>query len=389
MSDTPPTAPTTQSNTGKRRFLIFGGLIAVVAIYGGFHWYTNRYIESTDDAFVDGDAGLIAPRISGTVLAVHVADNQRVHAGDLVMELDSRDEKVALAQATAQLESAKANLTAAQAQLDLTQATVAATLDEATSGLASAEANISAAIAQANSADALQVRAQADVERARVLARTNDASKQALDAAIATADSSKAQAVAAHEGITIAKTLRDVSKGKLAEAQTGPQQIAAKQAATAQAKAAVDTAQAAVDSAALQLSYTKITAPRDGSITQRSFNVGDQVQRGETIANLVFTNPWVTANFKETQVSHMRAGQPVTIAIDSLGGQTFKGHVDSVMRGTGARFALLPTENATGNYVKVVQRVPVKIVFDDLPPETAATLGLGFSVVPRVNVESP
>jgi membrane fusion protein (multidrug efflux system) len=175
----------------------------------------------------------------------------------------------------------------------------------------------------------------------------------------------------------------------LAEAQTGPQQIAAKQAATAQAKAAVDTAQAAVDSAALQLSYTKITAPRDGSITQRSFNVGDQVQRGETIANLVFTNPWVTANFKETQVSHMRAGQPVTIAIDSLGGQTFKGHVDSVMRGTGARFALLPTENATGNYVKLVQRVPVKIVFDDLPPETAATLGLGFSVVPRVNVESP
>lgn len=361
-----------QKPKSKRRLVIFGVILVVAAGAGGWWWYSNRNFESTDDAFIDGDAGSVAPRIAGTIAALHVTDNQFIHAGDPIVDLDPADETVALTQA-------KANLAAAQANLALTKATVAATLDQAISSLASAEATISSTTAQANSADALAVRAIADVARAQSLVRTNDTSKQNLDAAVASAKSTKAQAIAAHQQIKVAETERDTAKGKLAEAETGPQQIAVQEAAVAQA-------QAAVDNAALQLSYTKIVAPRDGTVTQRAVNIGDQVQRGQTIASLVFSHPWVTANFKETQLDRMRLGQPVKITVDALNGRVYHGHVDSIMRGTGSRFALLPTENATGNYVKVVQRVPVKIVFDDLPPEDEAVLGLGLSVVPSVDV---
>jgi membrane fusion protein (multidrug efflux system) len=171
---------------------------------------------------------------------------------------------------------------------------------------------------------------------------------------------------------------------KFTEAETAAQQIAVRQAELQSASASVEAARAAVETAELNLSYTRIVAPQDGYITKRQVNAGDVVQKNQTLATLVFGRPWVTANFKETQLDGMRPGQPVAIAIDAYPDVTFKGHVDSIMRGTGAQFSLLPPENATGNYVKVVQRVPVKILIDE-PVDVSQALGLGMSVVPTVD----
>ena len=321
-------------------------LVIAVAVY---YLFAVRPYETTDDAFIDGHAIQISPKVAGYVVALPIKDNQRVKKGDLLLQIDPRDYEV-------RLESARANLAAvesrlAQSKSQLTVAEAEAAQDHASVGAAEAEAK----------------RAQTDLERYQSV-ESRAISQQQLDAAIATAQSNAA-------ALEVARKKADAS-----DAQVG---LAKSQIATAEAD--VRQAEAAVHQAELDLSYTNITAPENGWVTHRTVEFGQYAQIGQGLLAIVAEREWVTANFKETQLSHMKPGQPVWITIDAFPAKKFKGRVDSIQAGTGAQFSLLPPENAVGNYVKVVQRVPVKIVFDeDIDPN--APLPLGASVVPKVKV---
>ncbi len=366
-----------------RRPILAIALIAL-ATGGATYWWLNRGLVSTDDAFIDGDAAVLSPQVGGSVQRLLVGDNQRVRAGDLILEIDPSDYLSALASAHANLDAALASEAQARANLDLTGASTAATLAEAESGVELAKSSVAEAEAQLAAAVAEAERSAADAKRYAALSKSDFASRQTLDQAEATARSDADQVLADAQAVAVAKAKIGEAEAGLAQAETATQQIAVRQAELQSAGASVEAARAAVKTAELNLSYTKIFAPQDGYITKRQVNVGDVVQKNQTLATLVFGRPWVTANFKETQLDGMRPGQPVAIAIDAYPGVTFRGHVDSIQRGTGAQFSLLPPENATGNYVKVVQRVPVKIVID-APIDGAEVLGLGMSVVPTVD----
>jgi membrane fusion protein (multidrug efflux system) len=366
-----------------RRPILIIALI-VLAVGSATYWRLSRGLVSTDDAFIDGDAAVLSPQVGGSVQRLLVTDNQPVRAGDLILEIDPSDYEAALASARANLDAALASEAEARANLDLTRASTAATLAETASGVDLAKAGVAQAEAQLAAAGAEAERATADAKRYAALAKSDFASRQTLDQAEATARSDVDQQLADAEAVTVAKAKVGQAEAELAQAETATQQIAVRQAQLQSASASVEAARAAVQTAELNLSYTRILAPQDGYITKRQVNVGDVVQKNQTLATLVFGRPWVTANFKETQLDGMRPGQPVAIAIDAYPDVAFKGHVDSIQRGTGAQFSLLPPENATGNYVKVVQRVPVKIVIDE-PVEVARVLGLGMSVVPTVD----
>ncbi len=366
-----------------RRPILIIALI-VLAVGSATYWRLSRGLVSTDDAFIDGDAAVLSPQVGGSVQRLLVTDNQPVRAGDLILEIDPSDYEAALASARDNLDAALASEAEARANLDLTRASTAATLAETASGVDLAKAGVAQAEAQLAAAGAEAERATADAKRYAALAKSDFASRQTLDQAEATARSDVDQQLADAEAVTVAKAKVGQAEAELAQAETATQQIAVRQAQLQSASASVEAARAAVQTAELNLSYTRILAPQDGYITKRQVNVGDVVQKNQTLATLVFGRPWVTANFKETQLDGMRPGQPVAIAIDAYPDVAFKGHVDSIQRGTGAQFSLLPPENATGNYVKVVQRVPVKIVIDE-PVEVARVLGLGMSVVPTVD----
>jgi membrane fusion protein (multidrug efflux system) len=285
-----------------------------------------------------------------------VTDNQRVHEGDLLLEIDPRDFVAARDQAAAALAVVKAQAENARISLQMVQVTAPARL-------AAAKAQLAGAVAQKDLADS-EARRQTNAGP-RVTPQT------AIDSAVANARSAAA---------TVAYDRAQLEINQLVQ-----QDIAQAKAQVAQLEAQVAQAEAQLDQAELNLSYTKIQAPAAGRVTKRAVNVGDVVERNQTLLNLVVGVPWVTANFKETQLTRMRPGQPVDIAVDAYPERAFKGHVDSIQAGTGARFSLLPPENATGNYVKVVQRVPVKIVFED-PEGIDRFLALGMSVVPTVDV---
>ncbi len=370
---------------GGRRRLVAALVIAAVAIGGITYWWTHRGLVSTDDAFIDGNTVTVSPQVGGKVLRLLVTDNQQVKAGDLLLEIDPSDYEAARASAAAGLDAALASEAQAAANLDLTRATTAASLADARSGVALAEAGLAQAEAEVAAATAEAERAAADEKRYAALSRSDYASRQAYDQARAAARQTAAQERADTEAVSVAKAKIGQARAQLAEAETAAQQIAVKEAELKSAEANVEAARAALRTAELNLSYTRITAPQDGYVTRRQVNAGDVVQKNQTLATLVVGRPWVTANFKETQLTDMRPGQPVSIAVDAYPGVEFKGHVDSIMRGTGSRFSLLPPENATGNYVKVVQRVPVKILFDG-PLDGDHVLGLGMSVVPTVNM---
>ena len=330
------------------------GALAVTAIVLGggalWWWSTSRY-QSTDDAFIDAHLVRFAPRIAGQVVAVHAEDNQLVHAGDTLVEIDSADAQAALDQALAQQSQAETALGQAQADLRLAQEQY----QQAGAGSAGT--------------DAVAQNAAQDLQRYEALkASTPGAVAQGqLDAAVAAARSSSAQRDAAHHQVRSAQA-----------------QIAAGQAAVAGAQARIELARAQVQQARLNLSYTHVVAPETGTVARRNVAVGNYVGAGQQLLAIVPLDIWVTANFKETQLDHMRPGQPATIHIDACPGVDIRAHVDSIQRGAGQAFALLPPENATGNYVKVVQRVPVKIVLDERP--AGCPLGPGLSVVPRVKV---
>lgn len=369
----------------RRIFLIFLLVLIVLGLAGGAYWWLNRGYESTDDAFIDGNRATIAPRVGGLVIRRLIDDNEFVKQGDLMVEIDPRDYQASLARAQGDLAAAIASRAQAQANLDLARIQLPAQLLQADAGVGSARAQADQARANLASSEAELARAQADAARYTQLNREQFASRQTFDQANATAKTSAASVQSAQAQIEVAEAQIGNAQAQRAAADTVPQQLAAREAALQSAEAQVQQAEASVRTAELNLSYTKVYAPADGWVTQRSVEVGDVVQANQTLTSFVFGTPWVTANFKETQLEGMEPGDPVDIEVDTYGGVTFHGRIDSIQRGTGSVFTLLPPENATGNYVKIVQRVPVKIVFDP-PPDPKYPMGLGLSVVPSVHV---
>ena len=345
----PPTRAIHKRRSPLPRLLLV--IAAVAAVVGGIvWWFQSRHWESTDDAFIDAHMVHVAPQVAGRDARVPVDDNQLVKPGDILLEIDPADFQAKLDQAVANRLNADANLIQAKAQQTVAQENVEQS--HAQVGVAQANADI-AAIQQ---------------KRDQGLAAAHAISTQQLDNSNANARSTAATLVAAQ------------MKQKSDEAQTA---VAASQIAAAQAN--LDSAAAQVEQARLNLSYTKIATVEAGHVARKNVSPGDYVQIGQNLMALVPVRIWITANFKETQLDHMYAGQPVDIQVDAYPGHVFKGHVDSFQPGSGAAFSLLPPENATGNYVKVVQRVPVKIVFDDAP-DPNRPLGPGMSVVPSVKV---
>jgi membrane fusion protein (multidrug efflux system) len=314
-------------------------------------WLILRQFVSTDDAYIDGHVVQISPQIAAQVLTLHVDDNQLVHRGELLVELDPTDYQVALDQAVAQIAAAQGRLEQAQAQVG------------------SAEASVTQAVAEVAAAQTSFDNATRDLHRYQDVDE-RARSRQQLDNALTAQKNAQAQL--------------DQAKAKKISAD------ASVKTAHANVKAAageVQTSEAGKKRAEVNLSYCKIFAPTDGRVTQRTVEAGNYVVTGGAMFMLVDPNVWVTANFKETQLTHMRPGQPVTIKVDAFPGVKWSGHVDSIQAGSGSRFSILPAENATGNYVKIVQRVPVKIVFDhDANTNNAPMLSPGLSVVPRVTV---
>jgi membrane fusion protein (multidrug efflux system) len=344
-------APPPSKKDRKLKILVVAATVLIVVVAVIFYYL--RFIapfESTDDAFIEGDATPIAPQVAGQVVRLLVRDNQDVNAGDLLLEIDPREYQAKVDQARASLAAANSSLEQARALLNVDLAKV----DQE-------KANVIATVAQAKfSAD--------DFQRYRsvgVLA----VSKSQLDLSGTQASSSAAQG--------------DVARNRELAAEA---QVKLDQASIATAAAQVEMNEAAVRQTELDLSYTRVTAPLSGFVTHRTVDNGAYVQPGQDLLAIMPRQVWIVANFKEDQLAHMHAGEPVKVRIDAYPQTTFKGHVDSIQAGTGARFSLLPPENATGNYVKVVQRVPVKILLDNIPKGNYV-LGAGLSVEPKVRVK--
>ena len=340
------------------------GLLVVGVRYGVPYYQYAVSHEWTDSAFIDGHIIAISSNVPGQIRQVHVTDNQQVQKGALLVEIDASDYRARLRQAEATLQAAIAKHEAAQSNVELTLLTTEAGVQQASAGLAIAQAALQTAHRQVAVARARVGQAQAQVETA-----------------LANAAQARAQVMAAEAEARI-----DEARGRLVAAQAGPHEVGVSRAQAQSAHADVEQARAAVTRAELALSYTQIQAPEPGRVTRKAVEEGAYVQAGQTLMAIVPAHVWVVANFKETQLTHMRPGQPAEITVDAYPGVRFQGRVDSLQSGTGARFSLLPPENATGNFVKVVQRVPVKIVLDD-PPDAHCLLAPGMSVVPVVKVK--
>ena len=395
----------------RRVGLIAGVVLLLVAGAIVWFWATSGR-ESTDDAQVDARVTQIASRVSGTVAQVAIADNQLVEAGTVLIELDPRDYQVAVDKARAELADAEATALAAQSNVAITSTTAASNVTTARGGIAQAQSGVTAAEKEVEAARARLVTAQArlreaeanaakaarDVERFRGLLAKDEISQQQFDTTAAAAEALKAGVDSARSQIAEAEAGIRVAESKLAQArageqqahaeldtaQTAPSQIAATRARASSAEARVMQARANLAQADLHLQYTTVKAPARGIVSKKGVNTGQVIQAGQPLLALVqIDDVWVTANFKETQLKDMRPGQRATIDVDAFGGREFKGKVDSVAGATGSRFSLLPPENATGNFVKVVQRVPVKIVLEP-GQDPEHRLRPGMSVTPTV-----
>jgi membrane fusion protein (multidrug efflux system) len=340
--------------------------LAVVLFFGLSYLFNALTHESTDDAFIAGHIVSISPRIAGQVSAVHVLDNQMVRSNELLVEIDPADYATTLAQKQAASNSQASNFKAALAGYKLMDVKVT-----------TAEATAKQTKADADSAAVTATKAKADFDRAKNLRTNNTISAQEFDQFKAAADKAEAD-------YNSAKQKAEADASKVAEAEA---QLEAAKAESDAVFAQFNQSKTQVDSAQLNLSYTKIYAPCDGRVTRKSVEVGDYLQTGELIFSIVPSEVWIVANFKESQLKKMKPGQRATVAIDVLGGKKFRAHVDSIQAGSGAQFSLLPPENATGNFVKVIQRVPVKILFDE-PLPADKTIGPGLSVEPNVQVVS-
>ena len=423
--------------------MLLAALVVAAAVLFGVRYlvYAGAH-ETTDDAFIEGHVIQISPKVAGHILKVYVNDNQHVSKGDLLAEIDPRDYQAKLAQAKAEELAAQSKEQAASIGVGVTTTTTGAGVDQASSSvqtaksnvdnakaaveaargkLAQSQAQVNTAMANSQSAraevEAVQAeatRAAAEAERYRALfgtgavarqqfedkraqALSSGASLQAAQKKVAAADAQISEARAAEQSaqgalqqaqaqVAVAQSQVGEASGRLAAANAAPQQVAASRAQVGTANADVEQANATVQQADLNLSYTKIYAPEDGTVTRKAVEEGAYVQVGQALLAIVPDDLWVIANFKETQLNRMRPGQSAEIKVDAYPGRTFKGHVDSIQTGTGARFSVMPPENATGNYVKVVQRVPVKIVFDERT-DPDHPIGPGMSVEPEVTVK--
>ena len=365
----PPPAP---ENGGKKStnwnsplFLWPAAIALAVLLYFGLKSIADFLThESTDDAFIAGHVVSIAPRIAGQVAAVHVLDNELVHSNELLVELDPSDYAITVAQKNSAAASQDANFRTVIAAVELMRAKVA-----------TAAASARKAKADADASESTVKKTQADFERAQNLVGEKTISSQEFDAALAANTKAQADLKSAQENA-------DEETSKVDEAQ---KQLEAAFAEKEMAFSQLNESQTNVAAAKLNLSYTKIFAPCDGRVTRKQVEAGDYLDVGQQILSIVPEEVWVVANFKESQLDKMHADQPTSVEIDALGGREFRAHVDSIQAGSGASFSLLPPENATGNFVKVVQRVPVKIVFDEPLPE-GFVIGPGLSVTPSVQV---
>jgi membrane fusion protein, multidrug efflux system len=340
----PPPAP----RRSRRPLIILGVVIVLGGIGGGWYWWMTRNQQSTDDAYTDGYAISIAPQVSGIAVKLAVTDNQFVHAGDLLVQIDPRDYQAARDQAAGTLAVAQAQLANAQEAYAKAQVQFPAQLDGAQADVASAQANL--------------INAQADYRRQQAISRAAT-TQQTIDQATYRFHQAEAQL--------------QQSKAQLAQAQLVAQNIAQAAAQVKQWQGQVEQSQAELDRAELNLSYTHVLAPEDGWVTERRVDQGNYLQTGGAIMAIVSPKVWVTANFKETQLDRMRPGQKAQLSVDAYPELKLAGHVDSVQMGSGSRFTAFPPENATGNYVKIVQRVPVKIAIDTgLDPNTRLPLGI-------------
>jgi len=385
----------------RRKIMIAVGAV-VLALAAVGVWWHSTFTENTDDAQVNGHLIQVSSRISGQVLKVDVNENQVVKAGDVIAELDPADYQVAVEKAAAALASAQANAAAANVNVPITTVNTGSTLRSAGADVSGthasvgqAEQQLKAAHARVAQAQANLTKAEADLARYKPLVAKDVISKQQYDAAVASADASKAALAdaraneqAAGQGVNVAHERETQAQAMLKYAQTGPQQVAAQSARARQALAQVAQAQAELDQAKLNLSYTKIVAPAAGIITRKNVEVNQNLAPGQNLLTLVsLEDLWVTANFKETQLKHMAAGQSVEIKIDATG-KTYHGKVTQIGGATGSVLSLFPPENATGNYVKVVQRVPVRVDFANLANEDPDhLLRPGLSVEPEVRVK--
>ena len=398
-----PPAGAPQGNP-RAKWILFG-VVLVLIVAGGWYWLTTLGRVSTDDAQVDGHIAPVASKIYGNVAEVLVDDNQEVHKGDVLVRIDARDYQARVEVARAAVKYAESQSTGADITVPLTRDVTTTTVSQADAQVKSAEADVTRAsvgyrraagaeiaFARANvdTAQATWDRARADLERMRPLSERAEISKLQFDAYTAAARVAESQLAAAKERLSAANEEAETRKAELAaaearvtqakatveQAHANQQQTKVQSARAQSASAGVAQARADLETAELQLSYTTIAAPMDGRVTRKSVEPGQILQPGQSLMTIVpLTNIWVTANFKETQLRNVRPGQKAEVSVD-MSGRTFAGHVDSIAASTGARMSLLPPENATGNFVKVVERIPVKIVLDPLPPDAILRPGM-------------
>lgn len=363
-------------------------LVALIAAglgAGALYVVKSRPYEWTDNAFIEGDVVLVSPQVSGRVLEMCVSANQEVRAGDLLLVIDPEYYASRLAYEQASLKLAEARRSTGESAVELTQVTTEARLQQVEAELTEARAGLEEARAEVKAAEAEATRAEQDFKRYD-LPGQSVFSQQEKDLASASVHVARARLAKAGKQVTAAEAAIDAVLGRLADAKSAPQQVAVRRSEVSQYAAEVEVARAALRQAELDLEHTRIVAPVSGRVTRKSVNVGEQVQVGRVLMAIVPKDVWVVANFRETQLKRIRPGQPVEIRVDTYRDKVLMGRVHSIQAGTGARFSLLPPQNATGNYVKVVQRLPVKIVFD-VPPDPELLLVPGMSVVPRVRVE--
>jgi membrane fusion protein (multidrug efflux system) len=394
----PPPEPPARPRSRRKGLII--GLIVGVAIVIGVIWYwrySSTY-EDTDDAEVDAHLVGVSTRIDGTVTAVYAEQNQTVKAGDVLVEIDPSDYRIAVEQAEAQLSQAQAQVQAENPNVPITQTTnqtsittTEASVANAEAAVAAAEGEYSAAQARLAQAQANNAKAQADVNRYGTLVKKDEVAREQYDQVVATAKALAAAVDSASASADAARKVVDQRRAQLAQAESqvrqahsnAPQQLAISRATLASRQAAAKAAQARLDQAELNLSYTKVLAPVSGVVSKRNVEVGSTVQPGQQLFTISqIDDMWVTANFKETQLQRMHPGERATIHVDAFD-QDFNGYVESMPAATGAITSLLPPENATGNYVKVVQRLPVRIRFDKNQPGLSR-LRPGMSVEPKV-----
>ncbi|APR82370.1 Membrane fusion component of tripartite multidrug resistance system [Minicystis rosea] len=403
MSTTTMTADSRQTTASdqaaakpKRAPMVMAIIGAVAVLGGGGYYVTHRGLESTDDAQIDAEMVSVPARTGGVVAKIAFVENQVVKAGDVLAELDPEPAKAKLAQAEANLEAARAAADAADADERVAETTVRSNKSAADASLHGAESSVSASrqqIAEGEaavaSATANNQKAQLDLDRAKSLFASGSVAQAEVDRAQTTFDTAAASLSQAKARLASLHASTSQAVSRVAEANARAQQAGEVDALIAQARARARTAhaqvtvaQAARDTAALDLAYTRVVAPQDGVVSKKSIGVGQMIASGQGIVQLVPTRDvWVTGNFKETQIAKMRAGQPAHIEVDALPGLSLHGEVESFSAATGARFSLLPPDNASGNYTKVVQRVPVRVRIKNVPPNVTLRPGLSVDLV--------